>query len=97
MRDAGSTAPSMVSRTLSVHARHGLHGRVDPRTPSPPDGLQVFTDDLTAPPPDRARVRVINAAPPAPQLDVRDANAQPVALALPSRAGEPVPGRARPA
>jgi hypothetical protein len=88
MRPAGSTEPAMVSRTLSVMP--GMAYTVaSVRHTQTPDDLQVFTDDLAPPAPARARVRVINAAPPAPQLDVRDANSQPVALALPSGQASP--------
>jgi hypothetical protein len=45
--------------------------------------LSVFTDDLTAPPAGRARVRVINAAPPAPVLDVRGPGGSPFSAGLP--------------
>ncbi|HEY0812835.1 MAG TPA: DUF4397 domain-containing protein [Pseudonocardia sp.] len=45
--------------------------------------LSVFTDDLTAPPAGRARVRVINAAPPAPVLDVRGPGGSPFSSGLP--------------
>ena len=43
----------------------------------------MFTDDLTAPPAGRARVRVINAAPPAPVLDVRGPGGSPFSTGLP--------------
>jgi hypothetical protein len=88
VRNAGSTEPSMVTRTLSVMP--GMAYTVASISAAKsPDGLQVFTDDLTPPAPARARVRVINAAPPSPQLDVRDANSQPVALALPCGQASP--------
>jgi Domain of unknown function (DUF4397) len=45
--------------------------------------LSVFSDDLTAPPVGRARVRVINAAPPAPVLDVRGPGGSPFSSGLP--------------
>ncbi len=88
MRPAGSTAPPAVSRNVTVEA--GTVSTVaSVRHTKTPDDLGVFTDDLTPPAPDRARVRVINAVPSAPQLDVRDADARPVALALPHPQASP--------
>jgi Domain of unknown function (DUF4397) len=69
VRNPGSSEPSMIGRTLAV--RPGTAYTVASVSAKSDDGLAVFTDDLTPPPPDRARVRVINAAPPAPVLDVQ--------------------------
>ncbi len=88
MRPAGSTAPPAVSRNLTVQPGTA-YTVASVRHTKTPDDLGVFTDDLTPPPPDRARVRVINAVPPAPQLDVRDADARPVALAVPHTQASP--------
>jgi hypothetical protein len=75
VRNPGSSEPSMIGRTLAVKA--GAAYTVAAVSAKPGDSLSVFTDDLTPPPPDRVRMRVINAAPPAPVLDV-----QPVAPGL---------------
>ena len=68
-RPAGSTEPPMVSKTISVQP--GTTTTVATVGRGPRRGITSFTDDLTAPDPTQARVRVINAAPPATQLDVR--------------------------
>jgi hypothetical protein len=86
VRPAGSTQPSMVSRTLSVRA--GMAQTVAAVNGKTSDALQVFTDDLAPPAPDRTRLRVINAAPPSPQLDVRNGSG-PFALALPCGQASP--------
>jgi Domain of unknown function (DUF4397) len=83
MRPGGSTEPPAVSRTISVQ-RGTTYTVAAVQHKKTPDDLQVFTDDLTAPPPGQARVRVINAAPPAPVLD-----APPVASALPCGQASP--------
>ena len=64
-RKAGSTEPPMVAKTVSVQA--GTTTTV--ATVGAEGGVTTFTDDLSAPDPTQARVRVINAA--APQIDVR--------------------------
>jgi Domain of unknown function (DUF4397) len=76
VRPAGSTEPATVSRTLAVQP--GAAYTVAAVSAKPDGGLAVYTDDLTPPPADRIRMRVINAAPPDPVLDV-----QPVAPGLP--------------
>jgi Domain of unknown function (DUF4397) len=88
MRPTGSTVPPTVSKTVSVRsgAAYTVAAIQGEQTPN---DLQVLTDDLAPPPPDRARVRVINATSPANPLDVRDANAQPVALGLPRGQASP--------
>lgn len=95
MRPAGSTAPPAVSRAVSLQP--GTVSTVaSVRHNKTPDDLDVFTDDLTPPPADRARIRVINAVSPAAPLDVKDAGAQPVVSGLESGRASPyqevVPG-----
>lgn len=86
MRPAGSTAPPQVSRTLTVQPGTA-YTVASVRHQKNADDLGIFTDDLAAPAPDRARLRVINAAPPAPQLDVRDATQSLADGLAPGRAG----------
>lgn len=104
IRGAGNTTTPVVSSALKADAGTSYTlasvGAADKRA------LAVFTDDLTAPPAGRARVRLINAAPPAPVLDVRGpdgARSRPVcpwprsaATARSTRAPCPSP-RVRPA
>jgi transposase InsO family protein len=87
MRPAGSNDPPRVSRIVSVQPGTAYTVAAVRHTITPED-LGVFVDDLTAPPPGQARMRVLNAAPPAAQLDVRDA-AGPVALGLPFAQASP--------
>jgi Domain of unknown function (DUF4397) len=82
VRSAGSGAPATISRTLAV--RPGTAYTVASVSAKSDDGMTVFTDDLTPPPPGRARVRVINAAPPSTVLDV-----QPLAPGLPCGQASP--------
>ncbi len=95
MRPAGSTEPPKVSRTVSVQPGTA-YTVASVRHTKTPDDLGMFTDDLSAPPPDRARLRVVNATSTAPELDVQDADARPVALGLPTGQASPyrevVPG-----
>jgi hypothetical protein len=81
IRSAGNATTPVVSSALKAEsgASYTLAsvGAADKR------GLAVFTDDLTAPPAGRARVRVINAAPPAPVLDVRGPGGAPFSTGLP--------------
>jgi hypothetical protein len=81
IRGAGSTTTPVVSAALKADAGASYTlasvGAADKRA------LAVFTDDLTAPPTGRARVRVINAAPPAPVLDVRGPGGAPFSTGLP--------------
>ena len=79
-RPAGSTEPPMVARTISVAA--GTTSTVATVGARAAGGVTTFTDDLAAPDPTQARVRVINAAPPAPQLDVRGPSGEDVAVGL---------------
>lgn len=78
---SGAAGPTMISSALEAAsgASYTLAsvGMADKRS------LHVFTDDLTAPPPGRARVRVINAAPPAPVLDVRGPGGSAFSTGLP--------------
>jgi hypothetical protein len=80
VRAANATTP-IVSSALKAEAGASYTlastGSADQRA------LAVFTDDLTAPPAGRARVRVINAAPPAPVLDVRGPGGSPFSTGLP--------------
>jgi Domain of unknown function (DUF4397) len=69
VRDPSSSEPSMIGRTIAV--KPGTAYTVASVSAKADEGVAVFTDDLTPPPSDRARVRVINAAPPAPVLDVQ--------------------------
>jgi hypothetical protein len=80
VRPAGSTDQPTVSKVVAV--RPGTAYTVAAVSAKSDDGLSVFVDDLAAPAPDGARLRVINAAPPEPKLDVRS-GAEPVALGLP--------------
>jgi hypothetical protein len=76
LRPAGSTAPAAISQSLAVKA--GTAYTVAAVSAKADNGLAVFTDDLTPPPADKSRVRIVNAAPPAPVLDVA-----PIAPGLP--------------
>jgi hypothetical protein len=87
MRPAGSTAPAVVSRALSVQPGTA-YTVASVRHTKTADDLGVFVDDLTAPPSGQSRMRLVNAAPPAAQLDVRD-DAGPVALGLATGAASP--------
>ena len=92
-RKAGSTEPPMVAKTVSVQA--GTTTTV--ATVGAEGGVTTFTDDLSAPDPTQARVRVINAA--APQLDVRGPAGEDIASGLARGAAGPyatlAPGEAR--
>ena len=81
IRGEGNTTTPVVSSALKADAATSYTlasvGAADKRA------LAVFTDDLTAPPAGRARVRVINAAPPAPVLDVRGPGGAPFSTGLP--------------
>lgn len=88
MRPAGSTEPAKVSKTVSVQSGTA-YTLAAVRHEITPDDIGVFTDELAAPAPGRSRVRVINAVSPPPELDVRDANDQPVVLALPLAQASP--------
>jgi hypothetical protein len=81
IRGAGTTTTPVVSSALKADAGTSYTlasvGAADKRA------LEVFTDDLTAPPAGRARVRVINAASPAPVLDVRGPGGAPFSTGLP--------------
>jgi hypothetical protein len=81
IRGAGNTTTPVVSSALKADAGTSYTlasvGAADKRA------LAVFTDDLTAPPMGRARVRVINAASPAPVLDVRGPGGTPFSTGLP--------------
>jgi len=81
IRGAGNTTTPVVSSALKAEAGTSYTlasvGAADKRS------LAVFTDDLTAPPTGRARVRVINAAAPAPVLDVRGPGGAPFSTGLP--------------
>jgi Domain of unknown function (DUF4397) len=92
-RKAGSTEPPMVAKTVSVQA--GTTTTV--ATVGGEGGVTTFTDDLSAPDPTQARVRVINAA--APQLDVRGPAGEDLASGLARGAAGPyatlAPGEAR--
>ena len=92
-RQAGSTEPPMVAKTVSVQA--GTTTTV--ATVGAEGGVTTFTDDLSAPDPTKARVRVINAA--APQLDVRGPAGEDIASGLARGAAGPyatlAPGEAR--
>jgi len=81
IRGAGGTTTPVVSSALKADAGTSYTlasvGAADKRA------LAVFTDDLTAPPTGRARVRVINAASPAPVLDVRGPGGTPFSTGLP--------------
>ena len=79
-RPAGSSEPPMVAKTISV--RPGTASTVATVGGSAEGGITSFTDDLTAPDPTKARLRVINAAPPAAQLDVRGPSGEQVAVGL---------------
>ena len=79
-RTAGSADPPMVAKTISV--RPGTTSTVATVGASAEGGIATFTDDLTAPDPTQARVRVINAAPPAAQVDVRGPAGEQVAVGL---------------
>jgi len=92
-RPAGSTEPPMVAKTVSVQA--GTTTTV--ATVGAAGGVTTFTDDLSAPNPTQARVRVINAA--APQLDVRGPAGEDIATGLARGAAGPystlAPGETR--
>ena len=92
-RKAGSTEPPMVAKTVSVQA--GTTTTV--ATVGAEGGVTTFTDDLSAPDPTQARVRVINAA--APQLDVRGPAGEDIASGLARGAAGPyatlAPGETR--
>lgn len=92
-RKAGSTEPPMVAKTVSVQA--GTTTTV--ATVGAEGGVTTFTDDLSAPDPTQARVRVINAA--APQVDVRGPGGEDIASGLARGAAGPyttlAPGQAR--
>ncbi len=92
-RKAGSTEPPMVAKTVSVQA--GTTTTV--ATVGGAGGVTTFTDDLSAPNPTQARVRVINAA--APQVDVRGPAGEDIASGLAHGAAGPystlAPGEAR--
>jgi hypothetical protein len=96
-RPAGSTEPPMVSKTISVQP--GATTTVATVGPRAEGAVTSFTDDLTAPDPTQARVRVINAAPPATQLDVRGPSGEQIAGALALGAAGPyttlAPGETR--
>ena len=81
IRGAGNATTPVVSSALKAEAGTSYTlasvGAADKRA------LAVFTDDLTAPPAGRARVRVINAAAPAPVLDVRGPGGSPFSTGLP--------------
>ena len=79
-RPAGSSEPPMVAKTISV--RPGTTSTVATVGGSTEGGITSYTDDLTAPDPTLARLRVINAAPPAAQLDVRGPAGEQVAVGL---------------
>jgi len=79
-RPAGSSEPPMVAKTISV--RPGTASTVATVGGSAEGGITTYTDDLTAPDPTQARLRVINAAPPAAQLDVRGPAGEQVAVGL---------------
>ena len=81
-RPAGSTEPPMVVKTVSMQA--GLTSTV---ATVGAGGVTTFTDDLSAPNPTQARVRVINAA--APQLDVRGPAGEDIASGLARGAAGP--------
>jgi Domain of unknown function (DUF4397) len=88
MRPAGSTEPPKVSKTVSVQPGMA-YTLAAVRHDITPDDIGVFTDDLSAPAAGKSRVRVINAVSAAPELDVRDADDQPVVLALPLAQASP--------
>jgi hypothetical protein len=79
-KPAGSSEPPMVAKTISV--RPGTTSTVATVGGSAEGGITSYTDDLTAPDPTQARLRVINAAPPAAQLDVRGPAGEQVAVGL---------------
>jgi Domain of unknown function (DUF4397) len=81
IRGAGNATTPMVSSALK--AESGASYTLASVGAADQHGLAVFTDDLTAPPTGRARVRVINAAPPAPVLDVRGPGGAPFSTGLP--------------
>ena len=70
----------MVAKTISV--RPGTTSTVAIVGESAEGGITTYTDDLTAPDPTQARLRVINAAPPAAQLDVRGPAGEQIAVGL---------------
>lgn len=79
-RPAGSTEPPMVAKTISV--RPGTTSTVATVGTAAEGGITSFTDDLAAPDPTQARLRVINAAPPAARVDVRGPAGEQVAVGL---------------
>jgi hypothetical protein len=79
-RPAGSAEPPMVAKTISV--RPGTTSTVATVGAAADGGVTSFPDDLTAPDPTQARLRVINAAPPAGQIDVRGPGGEQVAVGL---------------
>jgi hypothetical protein len=79
-RAAASADPPMVAKTISV--RPGTTSTVATVGTSAEGGITSFADDLTAPDPTQARLRVINAAPPAAQVDVRGPAGEQVASGL---------------
>jgi hypothetical protein len=88
MRPAGSSEPPKVSKTVSVQPGTA-YTLAAVRHDITPDDIGVFTDDLSAPAPGKSRVRVVNGVSASPELDVRDANDQPVVLALPLAQASP--------
>jgi Domain of unknown function (DUF4397) len=78
---AGNAATPVVSSVLKAEA--GSSYTLASTGTGSQRALAVFTDDLTAPPAGRARVRVINAAAPFPVLDVRGPGGSTFSAGLP--------------
>jgi uncharacterized protein DUF4397 len=81
IRGVGDATTPVVSAALK--AEPGTSYTLASVGPTNKRALAVFTDDLTAPPAGRARIRVINAAPPAPVLDVYGPGGAPFSTGLP--------------
>ena len=80
IRAAGADSPVVSS---ALKAESGASYTLASTGAADKRALSVFTDDLTAPPAGRARVRVINAAAPSPVLDVRGPGGSAFSAGLP--------------
>jgi hypothetical protein len=83
MRPAGADPSTPVAISWTLDAKPG--GAFTAMAIGMHDALQgrVLTDDLTAAPPDQARVRIIQAASTAPKVDVKADNGPVVGTAVP--------------
>jgi Domain of unknown function (DUF4397) len=80
VRPRGSSTPPLVSTTLN--AMVGTSYTIGAVGDTEPNGLKIFTDDLTLPAAGMAKLRVIDAAAQPPVLDVRGPGGTPFAAGL---------------